>query len=166
MVIADKNPFLPLGGLLVQAHQVTRDEYSAYLDSLSGEARDHATPLRDWKSTPGDEPVRWTRFDQATAFCASIEARLPTLAEWRRASGRQWGIDPTGNRMGPLREWTSERNGKFIRIAGASANVNARQRTAALSENYQLATAAAFPADSRVDADSVSSKEVGIRCVK
>jgi hypothetical protein len=165
--IAKLNPFLPLGALQVQAHQVTRDEYATYLATLPATLQGQAAPLEQWSETPPDEPVRWTRFEQATAFCEAIDARLPTFDEWQRASGGKWGLDPAGsNHLGPLREWTSDRAGGFVRVAGGTAAMSVRQRAEAHSERFQLATAASFVGNAVPDTSDVSSKEVGIRCVK
>lgn len=166
-IITNSNPFASLGALHVQAHQVTRGEYAAYLATLSEALRHDATPVDEWSEARPGEPVSWTRFEQAVAFCTAIDARLPTFDEWQHASNGAWGLDPTGsNRLGPLREWTSERTGDFVRVAGATAAMTKHQRERALSETFQLATAGAFADRPVPDATDVGSKEVGIRCVR
>lgn len=171
--LAQSNPFVSVGDLRVQAHQITRGEYAAYLETLPAAGRRRATPLEEWDGSRQDAPVGWTRFEQASELCAAIHARLPTFQEWRRASGGSWGLDPTGtDQRGPLREWTAERTGEFIRVAGATATMTDRQRADALKEQMSLlaseATGAvgATVAAGEVAATSVSDREVGVRCVK
>lgn len=164
--IERENPFLDVEGVRVQAHQVTRREYAIYLATLTPRKRAEATPRRAWEETAPDEPVGWTCFEQATAFCAAIGAHLPTFPEWERASRGKWGLDPTGGRRGPLREWTSEIVEGWIRIAGATATMTARQQDDALKNELLFGSAANFEGRPAPDESDVSSKEVGIRCVR
>jgi uncharacterized caspase-like protein len=164
--LESSNPFVATGEIRVQAHQVTRGEYAIYLASLPAAMRASATPLRDWDDTAPEDPVSWTRYEQAVSFCRAIAARLPTFAEWERASGGAWGLDPTGRRRGPLREWTSEVVDGWIRVAGATAAMTARQQAEALHDVLLLGRAANFEDRAAPDAAAVASKEVGIRCVK
>jgi hypothetical protein len=163
--LAIANPFVGAGGLRVQAHQVTRREYALYLETLPQQHRARAIPLRGWDDTDPEAPVSWTRFEQAAAFCAACGARLATHAEWVRASGGAWGLDPTGSgRPGPLREWTSDRQGDWVRVAGATAIMTPAKRAAALDDVLLFATEARPTRGALEDVD-LASKEVGIRCV-
>jgi len=164
--IALSNPFILVEGVRVQSHQVTRREYAAYLATLTPELRALATPRLAWDDSALDDPVAWTRFEQATAFCVAIGARLPTLAEWNLASGGSWGIDAVGNKRGPLREWTSDVDDGLIRIAGATEMMTSAQRSAALRDKLLLGSAASFGDHGQPDEVDVSSREVGIRCVQ
>jgi hypothetical protein len=165
--MARANPFVAIGGLRVQAHQVTRREYALYIAALPLPLarKAQAMPLRGWDATDPEAPVSWTRFEQAAAFCAACGARLPSHAEWMRASGGGWGLDPTGSgRPGPLREWTAERQDGWVRVAGATANMAPAQRAAARDEVLLFATEASRTSGALEDVD-LASKEVGIRCL-
>ena len=164
--VEPSNPFVAIGEIRVQAHQVTRHEYAIYLAGLPAVTRAIAIPLRDWDDTAPEDPVSWTRYEQAVSFCNAIAARLPTFAEWERASGGEWGLDPTGHRRGPLREWTSEVIDGWIRIAGATAAMTAKQQAEALHDVLLMGRAANFEHRAAPDVAAVASKEVGIRCVK
>jgi uncharacterized caspase-like protein len=164
--IARSNAFIAVAGVRVQSHQVTRREYATYLATLAPQLRAAATPRRGWDEPALDDPVAWTRFEQATAFCAAIGARLPMFAEWNRASGGSWGIDAVGDGRGPLREWTSDVDDGWVRIAGATAMMTPAQRSQALKEKLLLGSAASFTDRVQPDEVDMSSREVGIRCVQ
>jgi hypothetical protein len=165
-IITRSNPFIDVDGVRVQLHQVTRREYAAYLATLGQDLRVQATPRIGWDDSAPDDPVAWTRFEQATKFCAEIGARLPTFVEWTRASRGSWGIDPVGDQRGPLREWTSDVDDGWIRVAGATAAMTTAQRSKALKDKLLLGSAASFAHSVKPDEVDISSHEVGIRCVQ
>jgi serine/threonine protein kinase/formylglycine-generating enzyme required for sulfatase activity len=83
----------------IDQYQITNEEYQQYLAQTGA-----AVPLV-WPPKSGHErhPVRGVTWDQAAAYCASRNKRLPTEAEWE-AAGRgpgpaprlyPWGTDPT-----------------------------------------------------------------------
>ncbi len=80
----------------IDQYPVTNQQYQQYMQKTSAQQ-----PLV-W---PGgaDQPVRGVSWDQAAAYCASLNKRLPSEAEWE-AAGRgsasnpqlfPWGSDPT-----------------------------------------------------------------------
>jgi formylglycine-generating enzyme required for sulfatase activity len=167
-VVERSNPFVALQGLWVQEHQVTRGEYLRYLGTLDGAARDAATPRFDWDQTGGALPVAFTTFDQATAFCAAIQAKLPTAAKWLLLAGKSWGIDPSGRGRGPLREWTSTLNGNLVRVLGIpaeKAKKNAPEQNVKDMRTPFYKSRSPRGATSR-DLDPVSNEEIGFRCVR
>jgi formylglycine-generating enzyme required for sulfatase activity len=83
----------------IDQYQITNEEYQQYLAQTGA-----AVPLV-WPPKSGHErhPVRGVTWDQAVAYCAWRNKRLPTEAEWE-AAGRgpgpaprlyPWGNDPT-----------------------------------------------------------------------
>jgi len=80
----------------IDAYPVSNDEYQQFLEKGNG-----PQPLV-WPGA-AKQPVRGVTWDQAGAYCASIEKHLPSEAEWE-AAGRglvsnpplyPWGNDPT-----------------------------------------------------------------------
>jgi serine/threonine-protein kinase len=99
--IAKSDPFVKLGGLSVQRHEITREEFAAFVTSLPEHQRPKARPRADWNGEPVDDatakhPVAWITFERASDFCDAIGARLPTSADWTKAMegadllGAQW----------------------------------------------------------------------------
>jgi len=84
----------------IDQYQTTNAEYQKFLLANPGAA----TPMV-WPAAPGDEnhPVRGVTWDQADAYCRSLNKRLPNEAEWEAAGrGRgepsplyPWGDDPS-----------------------------------------------------------------------
>lgn len=87
---------ITLGDFWIDATQVTNARYQKFLEATGG-----PTP-EIW---PGEEnnPVRGVTWEQANAYCAWLNKRLPTEAEWEvagRGPGSNpplypWGDDPT-----------------------------------------------------------------------
>ena len=108
--LARSNPFVDVGALRVQTHEVTREEYATYVAALPEHDRPKARPRGDWNGEPVDEatarrPVGWVTFERAAGFCKAIDARLPTSDEWSRALGAKfpWGDDwPKGDALKAL----------------------------------------------------------------
>ncbi len=80
----------------IDTYPVTNQQYQQYLQKASAQQ-----PLV-WPAG-ADQPVRGVTWDQAAAYCASLQKRLPSEAEWE-AAGRgsasdpplfPWGSDPT-----------------------------------------------------------------------
>jgi hypothetical protein len=103
----------------LQRHQVTVQEYMDYVVHLPKSERDAARPREDQKSIA--EPVRWVTLQQATRYCATLEARLLTKMEWVRmvetvdTAGKtipKWGFDLGEIRglPGPMQEWALQGN--------------------------------------------------------
>jgi hypothetical protein len=65
-----------------------------------------------------------------------------------------------------LREWTSDVDDGWVRIAGATAMMTPAQRSQALKEKLLLGSAASFTDRVQPDEVDMSSREVGIRCVQ
>jgi serine/threonine protein kinase len=86
------NPFLAVANLSVQTHEVTREEYAAYLQTLAEADRPAQRPF-DWTTDVDAEPkkpvvsIDWGKAD---AYCTAISAHLPSNDEWTKALG-----DPT-----------------------------------------------------------------------
>ncbi len=96
--LAIVNPFRETAGISLHEHEVTVDEYATFLRTLAEPARKKARPLSEWtgeKVSPGaaKKPVVWVTWEQASAYCKAIDARLPTSVEWGAAVGNvyPWG---------------------------------------------------------------------------
>jgi serine/threonine-protein kinase len=103
-VVDELNPFLPVGGkpFALQRHEVTRGEFAHYL-ARNKKGRRPLEDLDDLEPT-SKLPVIWVTYETAEAYCAAIDARLPTAQEWDAAvAGADkrkypWGNDwPKGN---------------------------------------------------------------------
>ena len=90
---------LPAHAVTLAAFEIDRDEVSqaAFADCVDDGACDPPTGAYDPEAT-GDLAVTFVTWEQATAFCAWAERRLPTEAEWERAArGDDGRIYPWGN---------------------------------------------------------------------
>jgi serine/threonine protein kinase len=87
---------ISLDDFWIDVYQITNAQYGQFLDKTGGQ------PPEIW---PGKEnnPVRGVTWEQASSYCAWVNKRLPTEAEWEVA-GRgpgpnphlyPWGDDPT-----------------------------------------------------------------------
>ena len=86
----------------LQQHEVTREEYGAYMKSVGKKAK---KPLDGHDDLAGDKikdpklPVTWVTYEAAEAFCQAVGGRLPTADEWDAAvagASKQkypWGDD-------------------------------------------------------------------------
>ena len=95
------NPFLQVENLTVQTHEVTREEYSAFLETLAEPERPAKRPLA-WTSDVDPEPkkpVVSVAWDKANGYCAAIDAHLPSNDEWTKALGGD-GFPTTMEGMG------------------------------------------------------------------
>jgi len=104
--IEERNPFIDVGNVTIQRHEVTREELALYLGTLSPSERSRARPLAHWSdmvaAAVARKPVTWISHQRAEHFCRAIGARLPKLADYRAAlNGRKypWGVSfpPVGN---------------------------------------------------------------------
>ncbi|HEX8991320.1 MAG TPA: bifunctional serine/threonine-protein kinase/formylglycine-generating enzyme family protein [Anaerolineales bacterium] len=85
-----------LGEFWIDKYPVTNSQYQQYMQQSGAKAPEV------W---PGDskQPVRGVTWDEASAYCAAVNKRLPSEAEWEaagRGSGDHpplfpWGNDPT-----------------------------------------------------------------------
>jgi formylglycine-generating enzyme required for sulfatase activity len=95
-------------------------DYQKYLGANSGAP----IPAR-WPYKPGEEkhPVRGVTWDQANAYCQSINKRLPKEAEWE-AAGRGTSNDP--NKPPPLYPWGDSPNadGKTVDLPSDTYEVD------------------------------------------
>ncbi len=86
-----------LDGFNIDEHEVTNADFQAFIDATGAESP--AT----WSggimpAGQGQHPVRGVTYDWATAFCTSIDKRLPTEAEWEvTASGSDGRLYPWGD---------------------------------------------------------------------
>jgi len=96
--IEASNPFVDVGITSLQRHEVTREEISLYLATLSVAERARGRPLDEWVDkidvASARRPVTWITHPRAERFCSAIGARLPSVSELRAAlSGKKypWG---------------------------------------------------------------------------
>jgi tRNA A-37 threonylcarbamoyl transferase component Bud32 len=159
------NPFVRWHGAAWLAHQVTRRELRRFLDSLpAGEALRHQ-PLAGWDDRDPLRPVSWITFERAAAFCAALDAQLPTSEAWVEASEGAWGLDPTGGgHLGPLREWTSTVRDGLVVVRGGHERMSPADRAAAASEPLMKSSEAA--AGDRPAPNVVAAETIGFRCVR
>ncbi len=102
---AERNKWVAVAGLEANTHEVTREEYAAYLASLDAPAKKDATPIKGWREP--DEatrrwPVTWVTWEQARGYCRAIGARLPTSDEWTTLLGKGY---PWGTSWPPPASW-------------------------------------------------------------
>jgi serine/threonine-protein kinase len=91
-----KNPWAGAGGLEASTHEITREEYAAWLATLDEKAKKSSTPIRAWSEPDAASkrrPVTWVTWEQSDAYCRAIGARLPSSDEWGKllGSGYPWG---------------------------------------------------------------------------
>jgi len=89
---------IELAGFWIDEHEVTNTQYQAFLDATGN------TPPVNW---PGEanHPVKGVTWDEAAAYCAWANKRLPKEAEWEAAArgpGPEpplypWGPDPSAD---------------------------------------------------------------------
>ncbi len=91
-----------LDSFLMDEAEVTNRKYLEFVRETG-----HRPPFH-WidgvpRSDAGDQPVANVSWDDATAYCAWVDKRLPTEAEWEKAArgtdGRSfpWGDEPPGH---------------------------------------------------------------------
>ncbi|MEJ7596577.1 MAG: caspase family protein [Kofleriaceae bacterium] len=141
-LIESVQPFTTTNGIQIQASQILRGTYRAYLRRSPAPERVTATPALDWDESRDDRPVGGLTQTQAAAFCAAIGASLPTESQWTTASPIK--VLP--------REWssTSKSKGAFAKVMGASP---------------EWLPTRATPGSSASD-DPAIVLEIGFRCVR
>ena len=83
----------------IDTYEVTNAQYADYLAETGGEAPTYWAD-NNIPTELGNHPVEGITFDEAAAYCATLDKRLPTEAEWEAAArGPQgwlypWGDDP------------------------------------------------------------------------
>lgn len=157
------NPFVMVNGVNISSHQISREEYRHYLDSLADQKA--ALPLKDWNAGQPDAPVAWVAFEQARDFCVAAHAALPTSDQWKTASKHSWGIDANGDgHVGPLREWSGTVDSGLVNVMGGHAKMSERQRKVAAAEMMQKGTREAY--GESATPEDVASDTIGFRCVR
>lgn len=132
----------PLPPFAIDPHEVTRAHYAEYLAANPsapppGQTSQPAHPLGWSERVPSEDlanhPVTLVSGEEARAFCAWRGTRLPTLREWRMASGGPDGlVFPWGN------QWRQ----------GAANNFELRWADAPAPDGFERsAPVGSFPAD-------------------
>jgi len=78
---------LNLNAFWIDKYQVTNSKYQQYLSATG------VQPPEVWPGNNPNQPVRGVTWDQAVAYCAWSNKRLPKEAEWE-AAGRGSGSNP------------------------------------------------------------------------
>jgi serine/threonine protein kinase len=150
--IIAKNPFVDSHGVRVLSSQITAAEYELVMGKL---------PDGIVKSPDPEAPVASLTQQEAAAFCAAIDARLPTSDEWSKSAKGAWGIavDATA---GPLQEWTSTIQDELVVVRGG----HAAMAQAALDKAARSKPPYFLQKDpSGTDRKISSSPTIGFRCV-
>lgn len=205
--ITDKTGWAPTATVAVSAFRmdataVTRGEYLRFLCSNPDWRKSNvkalfAEPryLADWAgdldpgSQPLEQPVTNVSWFAARAYCASRNARLPTVMEWERAAGsgitetlaKQRGnnafqfamgqaapdLQAAGLRFGKVWEW----NADFNSVAGSSTSSGAGTRSSLFcGDGFRSTDASDYAAFLRYSfrnslRANYTLKNLGFRCV-
>jgi formylglycine-generating enzyme required for sulfatase activity len=92
---ADERPMhvVSLSAFEIELTEVTQDAYAACVSDGACEP-----PSCEWDCDAGDLPAGCVTIDQATAYCAWADRRLPSEAEWEKAArGEDGSKYPWGN---------------------------------------------------------------------
>jgi serine/threonine-protein kinase len=150
--LAATNPFVDAGGVRVLSSQVTVRDYKLVMGTLPAQL-----------GGVEDAPAAWLTQQEAAAFCAAIDARLPTSDEWARASRGEWAI-AVGAVTGPLQEWTSTIQDELVVVRGGHSQMSKDQlaRAARQAPPYFLQKDSG---DGSADRKAVAGATIGFRCV-
>lgn len=117
MVVAGQNPYLPSHGIQIQKFQVTCDSYLVRHARLRDVEYVAATPKLSPASACATKSLGGATFEQASAFCAAIGARLPTAPEWDAAMTQY----PWKESLVLPKEWsaTTKAGSTYAKVVGA-----------------------------------------------
>jgi tRNA A-37 threonylcarbamoyl transferase component Bud32 len=105
-----------VGGLFVDAREVSQRQYAAFVEATGARA-----PWKSLAKSRLDDPVTGVTWEEAVEFAAWADKRLPTVAEWSEIASC-----PALGLAGGVQEWAGDERAEFHALCGGSDAMAAR----------------------------------------